>query len=168
MKTFSQMGIVTGRFGGWGNRGRWNKDRWNDWRGGNDTVGYSILDLQLCSLFCISFKQHLFKYGVKKWSRWMKKYSFHRHHHQVGGDGLLCRNSSDCTWLDSELEVDISNLFSCFFGVLLPLSGQDWGLNWCYFAGLCLVLIGLSWGQKKPQLRWEIKDLHDEHNILTS
>ena len=66
MKTFSQMGIVTGRFGGWGNRGRWNKDRWNDWRGGNDTVGYSILDLQLCSLFCISFKQHLFKYGVKK------------------------------------------------------------------------------------------------------
>ena len=63
----SQMGIVTGRWGGWGHRGRWNKDRWNNWRGGNDTVSLLI------HLITINFVHH---------SHYPNHHRYHLHHRQ--------------------------------------------------------------------------------------
>ena len=63
----AQMGIVTGRWGSWGHRGRWNKDRWNNWRGGNDTVSLLI------HLITINFVYH---------SHNPNHHHYHPHHRQ--------------------------------------------------------------------------------------
>ena len=58
---------------------------------------------------------------------------------QVEGDGLLCRNSSDCTWLDPELEVGLSHhqihhilktlFFQCVKILLLPSPNTSYFKN---------------------------------------
>ena len=73
------------------------------------TGGGEMERLDLISSIIFIFNTYWMKWNCHQFIIISHLTSSGRFQFQVEGDGLLCRNSSDCTWLDPELEVGLSH-----------------------------------------------------------